>query len=439
MTRHLLRLVWNRKRTTLLVMAEIAAAFLVLFAVAAFAVYAFDNWRRPVGFTWEGVWDIEMDRKHDREGGGEESVRIAQTGTPEGGATTLGTPGETTAAAPPPADPAFQVIAQLLLALREFPEIEAVAASAVAPFELGGMENSRHVRGRRVDYGANEVSDSYGDLLGVRLARGRWFGPEDVGQAYDAAVVNREMATLLFGDEDPIGKPIVELDAEELARGDRPSRIVGVVEAYREDGEFDGQRYFALSRKSLEGEAGNGRVRPPRHLLIRVAQGTTAQLEERLVRRLQAVAPTWSFEVRRLADMRDTSQRLVTIPLAVIGLLAASLLLMVGLGLLGVLWQAVTQRTREIGLRRAKGAARADIATQILAEIVIMTTLALVPAVIVALQVPLLGPFYWVQWHVYAIALAISLGAIYVLAVACGWYPARLAAAVQPAEALRYE
>ena len=61
MTRHLLRLVWNRKRTTLLVMVEIAVAFLVLFAVAAFATYALDNWRRPVGFTWDRVWDIEID------------------------------------------------------------------------------------------------------------------------------------------------------------------------------------------------------------------------------------------------------------------------------------------------------------------------------------------------------------------------------------------
>ena len=52
MTWHLLKLVWNRKRTTLLVMTEIAAAFLVLFAVAAFATYVFDNWRRPIGCWW---------------------------------------------------------------------------------------------------------------------------------------------------------------------------------------------------------------------------------------------------------------------------------------------------------------------------------------------------------------------------------------------------
>ena len=104
-----------------------------------------------------------------------------------------------------------------------------------------------------------------------------------------------------------------------------------------------------------------------------------------------------------------------------------------------MLWQAVTQRTREIGVRRAKGATRGDIAAQVLGEIGIMTTLALIPAVILALQVPLLGPFYWVEWHVYAVALAISLAAIYVLAVLCGWYPARLASAVQPADALRYE
>jgi putative ABC transport system permease protein len=251
-------------------------------------------------------------------------------------------------------------------------------------------------------------------------------------------VINEVLARELYGGEDPIGRPVLELDAEDAATGRRPTRIVGVVEAYREDGEFDGQRNFVFNRKDVE-HPGGRRDRMPRHVLVRLRPGTPAEFEERLVRKLQGVAPEWSFEVRTLSAMHDTQRRFTLLPLAAIGTVAASLLLMVALGLLGVLWQAVTQRTREIGLRRAKGATRGDIGAQVLGEIVIMTTLALAPAVVLALQVPLLGPFYWVEWHVYAVALAISLGAIYVLVVLCGWYPARLASAVQPADALRYE
>ena len=75
----------------------------------------------------------------------------------------------------------------------------------------------------------------------------------------------------------------------------------------------------------------------------------------------------------------------------VIALVAGFLAIMVALGLTGVLWLAVTRRTREIGLRRAKGATRGDIRFQILGEIVILTSFALLPGVLLALQLPLVG------------------------------------------------
>jgi putative ABC transport system permease protein len=434
MTRHLLRLVWNRKRTTLLLMAEIAVAFLVLLAVTGVAVYAMDNWRRPVGFAWEHVWDIEVDRPEAIDA--DEQVEIVREAADAAG------PAQPPLPAPTP-EPASartseqETFAQLLTGLRALPEVEMATASGVAPFEFGGMVESREVNGRRLEFGANEVLDGYADLLGLQLARGRWPGPEDAGQAYDAVVINEDMRRVWFGDRDPVGQPIVELDAEDLARGARPTRIVGVMQAYREDGEFDGQRNCAIYRKTLEG-AGR-RNRPPRHILIRVRPGTPASFEPQLLERLHAGAPQWSFEVRTLAAMRDSQLRFTLVPLAAVGAVAGSLLLMVGLGLLGVMWQVVTQRTREMGLRRAKGATRDAIGRQVLAEILLMVTLAVVPATLLAAQVPLFGVFYWVQPHVYLAALALSLAAIYVLAVICGWYPARLATAIEPADALRYE
>lgn len=446
MTRHLLKLVWNRKKTTLLVMIEIAAAFLVLSFVSIFAVQAIDNWRRPLGFTWTDVWSIEVDR---RAGGVDGRVFAEQVeeqrgpGQPPGSGPATPAP---RAGAPRPAGGEGGAsgggegdrLRQLLIALREFAEVEAVATSGVAPFEMGGMIEAREVNGRRLDFGVNEVSDSYAGLLGLRLTRGRWFGPEDNGQPYDAVVITEDFVAHWFGDRDPVGQPLVELDAEDLQRGARPQRVVGVVEAYREDGEFDGARNFALYRSDLEAGVVR-RDRLSRHLLIRVRPDTPAAFEERLVRRLQAAAPDWSFEVRTLASLRDTQTRFTVAPLAAIGVVAGSLLLMVALGLIGVLWQSVTQRTREIGLRRAKGATRDRIRRQILGEILVMTTLAVAAPTLLLAQLPLLDPLDWQRPGVYVAALAVSLAAIYVLAMCCGWYPARLATAVEPSEALRYE
>jgi putative ABC transport system permease protein len=149
--------------------------------------------------------------------------------------------------------------------------------------------------------------------------------------------------------------------------------------------------------------------------------------------------PEWSYEVSTLAAMRASNIRFALAPLAAIGLVAAFLMLMVALGLLGVLWQNVTQRTREIGLRRAKGASRVNVQRQILGEIAVMTTFALVAGLLVAIQFPLLDIIYFVEPHVYAIGLAIAVSAIYLLTLTCAWYPSRMATRVEPAEALRYE
>ena len=88
--------------------------------------------------------------------------------------------------------------------------------------------------------------------------------------------------------------------------------------------------------------------------------------------------------------MREDKLRQYTMPLARVGTIAGFLLLMVALGLTGVVWQSVTQRIREFGLRRAKGATIANIRHQVLVEMVIMTSLALLVGVVLLAQLPLL-------------------------------------------------
>ncbi len=157
------------------------------------------------------------------------------------------------------------------------------------------------------------------------------------------------------------------------------------------------------------------------------------------VKRMQATAKDWSFEVRPLADMRAEQLKETLTPLVAEAVVGGFLMLMVAMGLTGVLWQTVTQRTREIGLRRAKGATIPNIRMQILGELVVMTTAAVLLGSVVVVQFPLLRMFGWVSAGVYASSLVISAACIYLLTVACAWYPSRMATAIQPAEALHYE
>ena len=424
MIRHVFKLIWNRKRTNFLMVLEIFVSFIVLFAVVGVGVYTLDNWRRPIGFSYGHVWDVSIDMKQVSDD--DFTQQQAET------------------------------VRQVMLVFREFPEIEQTAGTMLAPYEFGSSSSAYRWRGRMIEFGVTEVTDGFGDLLGLKIVEGRWFGPEDRGQQFSPVVINRAMRAELFGSGPAIGQTI-DPDQEPgrapqrsgsgaaardpgVPAQDKPRRIVGVVEAYREDGEFDGTRNYAIFRKDLDVfDAADRRNRPPRNMLIKVRPGTTADLQERLIKRLQAAAPSWSFEVTPLSDMRSSAIQFALVPLVGVGLVAAFLMLMVALGLLGVLWQSVTQRTREIGLRRAKGANRVNVRRQILGEIAVMTTLALIAGVLVAIQFPLLDIIYFVEPHVYAISLAISVTAIYLLTLACGWYPSRMATRVEPAEALRYE
>jgi putative ABC transport system permease protein len=127
------------------------------------------------------------------------------------------------------------------------------------------------------------------------------------------------------------------------------------------------------------------------------------------------------------------------LPLIAAGIVAGFLMLMVVLGLTGVLWQNVTQRTREIGLRRAKGASRPFIYGQILGELMVMTTIAVLLGSLLLAHVPFLNLIDDMNATIYLMGGGAAALLLFALTAVCGYYPARLASRVQPALALRTE
>jgi putative ABC transport system permease protein len=125
---------------------------------------------------------------------------------------------------------------------------------------------------------------------------------------------------------------------------------------------------------------------------VRVAPGATAELEERILARLAAIVPGWTITVQPVEALREAMLRDNMIPLLLFGLLAGAMLLMVAMGLSGVLWQNVTRRTREFGLRRAHGASASHVSRQIVGEFLVLTTFAVVAGCLVLAQIPLI-PF----------------------------------------------
>lgn len=404
MTLHLLKLVWNRKRANALIVVEILLSFLVLFAVLTGFEAIRSNWTRPVGYDWRNVWDVSMEFSGERN----------LDATPDLQST----------------------VRRMLDEARSFDEVEAVAGSSTPPYAFSTWERTKKVNGRDVAMIVDEVTDDFPKVMKVKLIAGTWFGPEHDGATYPPIVIDTNTAREVFGGGNVVGRLLDE---------DLPKRVVGVVEEYRKDGEPSSSVNMVFERAVLPLSATTGapksgeRERVPTHLLVRVRPGTRADFEETLVSRLRAVAPDVQFRIRRLDQMRSNAIRFRLAPLALGAVVGVFLVFMVALGLTGVLWQNVTRRTRELGVRRALGASGPAVHRQILLEVVLLTTMALAAGALIVVQLPILGALSIVTRAAFLTGFAEALAIIYLLTLACALYPSWLASRMTPAEALRYE
>jgi putative ABC transport system permease protein len=430
MALHLLKLIWNRKRTNLLIITEILLSFIVLAAVSTLGVHYYRNYQRPLGYSYDRIWDV--------------LVRV-----PRGFEST-----------PEVERERYARMQRLVEAARAMPEVEAVGHLQLGLYRNWQWNSDIQANGRRWEYNGNRADDELATTLSMTVVDGRWFSREDAGQHWDAVVINQHMARDVFGDARAVGQNMPQGDRQNPGDGPaaRPQRIVGVVEDFRQFGEYSTPGNYMIVRNDIvsaaiapadegtEAQAAGAvtldRVRAelPGVLYVRVRPGVTSDFEERLLKTMQGIAPDWSFGMQPLENVRSNYNRSNYItPLAVLALLAGFLLVMVALGLSGVLWQNVTQRIRELGLRRAKGADRQRIRQQIFIELALMTTLAIAGGLLLLVQVPVMGWLGPVPPSVYATALALAAAAIMALTAFCGWYPSLLATRVPPAEALRYE
>jgi len=390
MIRHLFKIVWNRKRINGLILLEIVLSFLVLYGVTVMATLYTVNYRKPLGFSIDRVWSIGIETNLPWDEYRPEKVRGMELVT---------------------------------RALGEMPEIEATGGIGASPYNTSTSISNTKVDGRVISVYMNEATDGTGDALKVDLVAGRWFSPEDDGAAHTPAVINEQLAMELFGSTDVIGKetPL------------RDSRVVGVVRDFRKGGEFSLPVAYHISRIAVNDTANRS---IPWDILIRVREGTTAEFQEKLVRTLESVQKGWNFRVTKLDAAREANFKEHLIPLAAGGIIAGFLLFMVALGLIGVLWQNVSQRTREIGIRRAVGGTAVALYRQLLTELVLLTSFGLAIGTVVIVQFPLLDLISEIPPGVYAAGFFIAASLMYLLTFASGLYPSWLTMEIQPAEAL---
>jgi len=391
MIRHTIKLIWNQRGKHLGLSIEILFSFWVLFAVCSFALHHGARYFHPLGFEYQDVWQVQTNWQN-----------IPEENRPE--------------------------IAQLINhQLEGFPEIISYSftAGGNTPFSMGNI--SGQIRDpytqNETDYNIFSVDDRFDETMQIKLLEGAWFEPEDralKGQ-YRPIVVTEDLSHQIWGKNSAIGKKL-ETDGELYT-------VKGIVPAYRKSGDLEAivpGAFFLTKPEHAES------------VLLHLSPQTGAAFEAKLMRTLQSIAPAMSFKVSYLDKMRIEVMYFRLIPLLIMTIVTLFLIGNVALGLFGVLWQNISKRREEIGIRRAIGSTRGEITRQFIAEMIVLASLSMVLGIFFAIQFPLLGVL-GVKSSIYLIAIVLASMCIYVLVALCAVLPSKQAASLHPAVALRAE
>ena len=278
-------------------------------------------------------------------------------------------------------------------------------------------ENAKDVRRVRV----NTVAASFFETLQIPLVRGRSFDERDMQEGRGAVIVNETLARQLWPDHEAVGQTVMVED--------KPHEVVGVARYYnfRRSGE-------AAQPFVFRAEFGGNRM------MVRLNGAPQAALPM-LRREILAVDPNVAIsEELPLTDMIQNYFAPVRMAMGVLSYAGAMALLLSAIGLYGVLALAVSQRTREIGVRMALGAGAADVSRLILREGLGLTIVGLILGLASAMALTrfLSSYLYGVGQNDPRTFIAVASLLISVALLAC-WIPSRRATKVDPMVALRHE
>ncbi|PIQ20236.1 MAG: hypothetical protein COW65_16230 [Cytophagales bacterium CG18_big_fil_WC_8_21_14_2_50_42_9] len=399
MIRHLFTLIWNRKKQNFLMITEIFFSFIVLFGVLSLAFYYFDNYQKPLGFKYDKVWVMSLRWNQEK------PLEIKD------------------------------IQGRLKQQLKSNAEVEDLAlASNNVPYTRSQMSGDFHHRDRKVQSDFFQVDKDFASVMQLNITEGRWFTKQEQNSNYTNVVITQALRNALFKDEPVIGKIVAGMSGDNK---NPKTRIIGVIEAYKQRGEYAENMPGFLEFKHLDNVADSAGT-PFNNLLIRVKPGVTSAFEEKLMKQASQIAKGWTLEIKSMNEMRTSHNKVSLIPLLIFSIVCGFLVLNVALGLFGVLWYNINRRISEIGLRRAIGAASGQVYNQFVGEVLVLATFSILLGILVAGQFPLLQVF-GVQTSVYLAAMGISVGIIYLLAIGCAAYPSQQAAKIQPATALHEE
>lgn len=306
----------------------------------------------------------------------------------------------------------------------------------------------------RAIYGSNDekytflgITPEILKLFNVRVAEGRDIAASDVKAMEKVVIIGQTVKDRLFADRNPIG--------EKIKLKDVSLRVVGVMEptGVKMMFNFDELLYLPLTtaQKLIIGGDSINMIAIEAKSESQIDQAVTdvrAILRDR--HKIDNPENDLSKDDFKVMSQKETASMVSTVTSVLtifLSLIAAIALLVGGIGIMNIMFVSVTERTREIGLRKAVGARNKDILIQFLMEAVILTIAGGLIGIFGGLAVSYLSTLAlqqvaslkgWVFVVPYQ-TIAIAFGICVAIGIIFGIYPARAASLKNPIEALRYE
>lgn len=273
-------------------------------------------------------------------------------------------------------------------------------------------------------------------IEGFSLSKGRLLSAGDVSDSAKVAVLGAQFASEVFGKENPVGRK-VKIGGEEYS-------VVGLLKTNNENGFSNPniQVYvpFTAAKTAFKAEnlsnitvqaAGDSVVDAVKKDVKKALLKNHSITQEKLA----------DFNIMTAGDLLATMGTILTMMTSLLAGIAAISLLVGGIGIMNIMLVSVTERTREIGLRKAVGAKTIDILGQFVAEALLLTLVGGALGIafgyglaeLIALMIKQLNPIVTPSSILLAVGVSSAVGLIF------GVYPAAKAARLDPIDALRYE
>jgi len=313
--------------------------------------------------------------------------------------------------------------------IAEFVEDNPELVSTYSPYISGNTQ---------VKYGNNNFSTTldgidanYQEVQNVDLSAGRFFNESDIERRANIAIVGTYIQAELFGGMNPVGETI-RLNGKQFT-------VVGVYEEKGDSTEYSADNKVTIPYTTAMRFLKNKRIST--YYLLAASETVVEQAVEETQRFIQKeLGSEYGFRVSSVSEMLDTMNEMTGTMTAMLAGIAAISLVVGGIGIMNIMTVSVSERTREIGIRKAIGARTTDILLQFLIESIILSGMGGIVGIGVGLGLgALVAKVAAMEVVMQTNMVLLSFGFSIFIGIFFGIMPARKAAKLHPIDALRSE